>query len=355
MSSARRRGVLVLAMVWLAAADNLDCTGTGMSWYIDMVGETPCVTYQKLRRICNAEFAVGTMKVETPPDYCTDQVSDCCCNSVSFALSMLCLNCQQNISTGNGIDAGDGAYQLYLNGSTPSHCYNPVFRGLPTNIQTAVCNEKIKINDNIYSRDAWSSGAWYYVFSRDNMVENNAVNNNNSFTKCASTTVNASSSASGSSSTLATLSPSGTSQPSSTSSAGTSSSSSTLSKGAIAGIAIEDSEAEKFDSTRVTHPSSSAYLDGAGYTGKSWRDAGFSAVGGREAGPLPMKHRGGPENEAVALHPAEETRVLPGEPFLEEVDRELWQMVGERHTDAGPVGRSGSGRLPPAYRELIEQ
>ncbi|GAW04210.1 hypothetical protein LENED_005986 [Lentinula edodes] len=39
---------------------------------------------------------------------------------VAFGLSMLCLNCQQGIgSSGNGINAGLGEYQLYLQGSRP--------------------------------------------------------------------------------------------------------------------------------------------------------------------------------------------------------------------------------------------
>ncbi|KAJ7624845.1 hypothetical protein FB45DRAFT_751375 [Roridomyces roridus] len=151
----------LLIMVSLVAADNLDCTGIGMDWYITMVGETPCVTYQNLRRICDAEFAVGIMSVNTPPDYCADQVADCCCNSVSFGLSMLCLKCVLVSAFRNGIDARVGAYQTYLNGSSLSHCRNPVFQGLPTNIQTAVCNEKIKINNDLYSFDAWTNGAWY--------------------------------------------------------------------------------------------------------------------------------------------------------------------------------------------------
>ncbi|KAJ7103921.1 hypothetical protein C8R44DRAFT_858959 [Mycena epipterygia] len=154
----------LLAAGW-AAADNLACSGTGMDWYITMVGETPCQTYQKLRQICNAEFAVGVMNVNTPPDFCTDQVSSCCCNSIAFALSMLCLNCQQNIGTGTGFDAGAGAYQDYLNASdsgTGHSCASPHFQSLPTDIQTAVCNEKIKINDDIYS-NGWSDGSWFYM------------------------------------------------------------------------------------------------------------------------------------------------------------------------------------------------
>ncbi|KAJ6511661.1 hypothetical protein DFH09DRAFT_1333800 [Mycena vulgaris] len=141
-----------------AAADNLACAGTGMDWYINMVGETPCQTYQKLRQICNTNFAVGVMDVNTPPDACTDQVSTCCCNTIAFALSMLCLNCQQNIGNSTGFDAGTGAYQIYL-----QTCSNPQDKVLPKDIQTAVCDQKIKINDDIYGNGGW---AWTRRFCR---------------------------------------------------------------------------------------------------------------------------------------------------------------------------------------------
>ncbi|KAF8827259.1 hypothetical protein HHX47_DHR5000668 [Lentinula edodes] len=69
---------LLLLVALLAKADgDVACTGTGLNWYINMVGESP--------------YQVGTMNVNTPPDACDEQVADCCCNSVAFTLSMLCL------------------------------------------------------------------------------------------------------------------------------------------------------------------------------------------------------------------------------------------------------------------------
>ncbi|KAJ7736219.1 hypothetical protein DFH07DRAFT_108972 [Mycena maculata] len=200
MRPRRRRTVLILgAAASLAVADNTVCSGTGMDWYVDLVGETPCTTYQQLRQICNSQFTVGVMDPNTPPDFCTDQVSACCCNSIAFALSMLCLNCQQNIGNGTGYDAGTGAYQDYLNGTdsgTGTSCANPQWYQLPTDIQTAVCNEKIKIDDDIYT-NGWTDGAWFYIYTRDTILKDAIVANNNTFTKCASTTVNATSAASG--------------------------------------------------------------------------------------------------------------------------------------------------------------
>ncbi|KAJ7625824.1 hypothetical protein FB45DRAFT_750098 [Roridomyces roridus] len=185
-------------MALVGAADNTDCTGTGMRWYIDLVGETPCETYENLRQICDSQFTVDKLDVNTPPDYCDDQVSSCCCNTIAFSLSMLHMSqvCQQNISTTTGYDAGVGAYQLYLNGSATStrSCPNPLTRSLPTDIQSAVCNEKLKINDDIY-KISWDDGSCAYT--RDLIIKDNIAANNNSFTKCSTINVTSSTSASG--------------------------------------------------------------------------------------------------------------------------------------------------------------
>ncbi|KAJ3777353.1 hypothetical protein FB446DRAFT_169821 [Lentinula raphanica] len=182
----------------VAHADGIvDCFGTELDWYKTKVGETPCTTYERLRKICNSSFETGIMHTNAPPDTCMDEFGDCCCNSVAFALSMFCLayvaresvlrllmifnqslitSCQQ----GKGIDAGAGTYQLYLQGSRPSgHSCSPVvnrscvsfckqvvgmqsqtLHSLPTHIEDAVCDQGIKIIDDIYSRTFWANGAW---------------------------------------------------------------------------------------------------------------------------------------------------------------------------------------------------
>ncbi|KIK64696.1 hypothetical protein GYMLUDRAFT_399237 [Collybiopsis luxurians FD-317 M1] len=154
--------LLFSILITFSNADNLACSGTGLDWYTNLVGETPCTTYQKLRQICNPSFQVGVMNPNTPPDACNDQVADCCCNSVAFGLSMLCLNCQKGTgSQGIGYDAGKGAYQLYLQGSGSSQTCSPVTnQSLPSEIDTAVCNKGIKIIDDLYSRLYWSTGDW---------------------------------------------------------------------------------------------------------------------------------------------------------------------------------------------------
>jgi hypothetical protein len=76
---------------------------------------------------------------------------------------MLCLNCQQGVGTGingdNGIDAGIGAYQIYLSQATDTMCHPNTNQSFPADIQTAVCNKAIKIEDNLYSL-FWSDGPW---------------------------------------------------------------------------------------------------------------------------------------------------------------------------------------------------
>ncbi|KAJ7366245.1 hypothetical protein DFH08DRAFT_833785 [Mycena albidolilacea] len=144
--------------------DHTSCSGAQMDWYTGVVGETPCRTYERLRQICNAEYQVGQMNSSLPPDFCTDQKSACCCNSIAFTLSMLCLNCQAPIGTGSGYDAPAGTLQNYLNasidGTHKSHCYVPTYQNFTTDIQTAVCNQNMKILDDMYTV-AWRDGSWY--------------------------------------------------------------------------------------------------------------------------------------------------------------------------------------------------
>ncbi|KAJ7227739.1 hypothetical protein B0H12DRAFT_239227 [Mycena haematopus] len=91
--------------------------------------------------------------------------------------------------------------------------------------------------------------------------------------------------------------------------------------------------------------------------------SGSSGRGGRpQAGPLPRKRGGG--GSGGALPQGAQAPPVPGrrdsaEPFLEaeEGQDEGWVM-DERHRDGGPLsdvslGRSPSGRLPPAYGEQL--
>ncbi|KAF9463150.1 hypothetical protein BDZ94DRAFT_640164 [Collybia nuda] len=138
-------------------AGNTVCTSNHSDWYTSVIGETPCTTYERLRQICNSAYQVGTLTRNTPPDHCDDQVQDCCCNSISFALSMLCLACQDN--TADGFDAGVGAYQQYLLKDGNNTCGPRKDRNFTTTIQNAVCNSDIKIEDQLYNL-FWVDGQW---------------------------------------------------------------------------------------------------------------------------------------------------------------------------------------------------
>ncbi|KAH9924616.1 uncharacterized protein BXZ73DRAFT_79178 [Epithele typhae] len=124
-----------------AYAGNTTCASAQLDWYTSVVGETPCRTYERLRQICNIDYQVPDFRSSPPGDQCDDQVSACCCNTVAFQLSMLCMNCQYLTVAGN-IGTGIDAY-----------------------IQTAVCNLDIRLDDFVYG--GWDDGSWFYVFTKE--------------------------------------------------------------------------------------------------------------------------------------------------------------------------------------------
>ncbi|CAE6491017.1 unnamed protein product, partial [Rhizoctonia solani] len=139
---------------WVEAG-NTTCLTTSVDWFTQSVGETPCRVYEQLRQICNPKYEVGNMDWELPGDKC--DVGDCCCNTVAFALSMLCMNCQY----GREINAPDGTYPKYLN-----TCGQITNTTLPAAIQKAACSSGIKLPSYVY-RPSWqTSGAWYYEYTR---------------------------------------------------------------------------------------------------------------------------------------------------------------------------------------------
>ncbi|KAH9891987.1 hypothetical protein C8Q73DRAFT_99065 [Cubamyces lactineus] len=161
----------------LVYAGNTTCASGQLDWYTSVVGETPCATYQRLRQICNNDYQVQSFGPNPPGDHCDDQVGACCCNTVAFQLSMLCMNCQHDLQAGaaTGIDAGAGTYNTYL-----ASCGAGTNNALPSDIQQAVCNEDIRLDDYLYG--SWSDGSC--VWTRENAERQHAVNNNNTFTHC---------------------------------------------------------------------------------------------------------------------------------------------------------------------------
>ncbi|KIM77382.1 hypothetical protein PILCRDRAFT_618454 [Piloderma croceum F 1598] len=377
------------------AQGNTTCKNTSLDWYTSSVGETPCQTYQQLRQICNAAYTVGSLSPATPPDSCNDQVAGCCCNSVSFALSMLCLNCQQGVGSGvngdNGIDAGVGAYQDYLGSCSPN-----VNQSLPTDVQAAVCNDKIKIDNDLYTL-FWNTGAWFYIYTRETIQKDQQTFANNTFTHCASTTINStattSSGATSTSNSVAT----------STKSTGSSHASSSLSMASIAGIAVGGVIALllligiplRFLQKRRRRPSPdkiiSADMEQAAYQiepflGPPPGTAEAATASAASSHPYIEPLETGHSHSSQALLPANSSSQLSSRPekgrqpvilhpdattstghlppssvsqsttTAAPLDSSLAlssDALPERHSDGGPLlGRSPSGRLPPAYGEI---
>ncbi|KIM77383.1 hypothetical protein PILCRDRAFT_825342 [Piloderma croceum F 1598] len=203
-----------ITIIWLCswslavvnAQGNTSCQSgsTSLDWYTNSVGETPCQTYQRMRQICNSNYVVGSLSLTSAPDVCDDQVSGCCCNSISYALLMLCLNCQQDKGQGtSGFDGGPGLYEAYLDKCTP--VYNQT---LPGDIQWAVCNDKIKVFDDLYSL-FWTSGAC--VLTMETIQKDQQAFANNTFTHCTSTTIDNSTTSVSGSTTATSSSSTGTS------------------------------------------------------------------------------------------------------------------------------------------------
>ncbi|TFK81686.1 hypothetical protein K466DRAFT_531473, partial [Polyporus arcularius HHB13444] len=171
-----------VTFLWIPGvyAGNTTCASNQLDWYTSVVGETPCDTYQRLRRICNPDYEVPNFRPDTPGDQCDDQVSACCCNTVAFQLSMLCMNCQYDTVDGDissGIDAGVGTYSLYQ-----GKCGAGTDNSLPADVQRATCNENIRLDDFLYG--GWDDGSWFYIFTKQNASKDHAANNNDTFTHC---------------------------------------------------------------------------------------------------------------------------------------------------------------------------
>ncbi|KAK0504446.1 hypothetical protein EDD18DRAFT_1133803 [Armillaria luteobubalina] len=223
---------------YIFAQDHTQCADNGSDWYTNVVGETPCRTYERLRKICNSQYVLGTLSTKAPPDTCDDQVASCCCNSIAFGLSMLCVTCQHGRGNGSGIDADRGSYQSYLMHGSNSFCTPNTNRSFTNDIQTSVCNNELKIHDSFYDRVFWADGSWFYTWSREYMEMINAVDGNNSFTHCSSTTMNVTSTSSQFQSTpYLTLSATSSASLGPTST-GIGSPSKFLSGGAVAGIVV---------------------------------------------------------------------------------------------------------------------
>ncbi|KAH7910213.1 hypothetical protein BJ138DRAFT_1153380 [Hygrophoropsis aurantiaca] len=187
-------------------AGNTTCLSAQLDWYTDAVGESPCMTYQRLRQICDSDYQVPSFSATLPGDTCGGQNTDCCCNSVAWVLSMLCMNCQQDAdpsSIAPGIGAPNGTYSTYI-----GTCGQSVNYTLPSDIQADVCSENIKISTYIYTRVYWNTGAWYYNWTRTFAMEQISANGTTITGMCANEVPSFSATSTTSSSVATSASPS---------------------------------------------------------------------------------------------------------------------------------------------------
>ncbi|KAI0716640.1 hypothetical protein C8Q76DRAFT_413649 [Earliella scabrosa] len=182
-------GATLLPMSWALAVSTGQgrCLSTELDWYTSIVGETPCETYQRLRQVCHTSYQVFLLPSQVPADTCDDPVPGCCCNSIAFQLSMLCLNCQRTSvvnGTAGGISAPPGSLQKYL-----ASCPDGTGRSLPQDVQSAVCNEGLRIDDFLYDGSS-NDGSWVYSLVKDSMMLEQKVQKNSTFSRCSNTTSN---------------------------------------------------------------------------------------------------------------------------------------------------------------------
>ncbi|EPS94395.1 hypothetical protein FOMPIDRAFT_62406, partial [Fomitopsis schrenkii] len=173
--------LLCLLADHVSGAGNTTCAGSMLDWYTDVVGETPCMTYQRLRQICNSEYEVPSFRSSSPGDNCDDQVSACCCNSIAWALSSLCQNCQWDVDSGspNGLDAL--LWRWHQSNVCSSHMAHGALvlisrTSLPADIEEAVCNLGIKLENFLYSL-FWNTGSCTYT--RETAETDHAANGSN--------------------------------------------------------------------------------------------------------------------------------------------------------------------------------
>ncbi|OBZ79974.1 hypothetical protein A0H81_01435 [Grifola frondosa] len=175
---------------WTTGTGNTTCASTQLDWYVSIAGESPCITYQRLRQICNRDYEVPTMRLTPPGTIAT----------ISRRIAVA-TRCQLDTQSGDagGIDAGAGAYQSYLAQGGGTMCAPNTNHSLQTNIQSAVCNENIHLANFLYGL-FWGAGSWFYVYSKETAERDQAASNNLTFANCPNQNLTSSSSSTTSSS-----------------------------------------------------------------------------------------------------------------------------------------------------------
>ncbi|KAJ1302832.1 hypothetical protein OPQ81_003136 [Rhizoctonia solani] len=359
---------LVASIAGIAQAGNTTCKTTSLDWYTQSTGETPCRTYERLRQVCSADYQVGSFRSTTPGDNCGGQPATCCCNSVSWALSMLCMNCQYGVGSSvngdTGFDAGAGAYGIYL-----SNCGKPTNKSLPDNVQTAVCRQDIKLPSFLYNL-FWVDGAWFYEYSKGTAQLDMSSGNNNTGL-CPTSSSSAVPTATG----TGTLSP--TSQPSSSSQSNTPVGA--IAGGVVGGVVllaaavflgffISRRRKDKRGVIDLTEENKSPsatfepYNLPPGAIAQPVAITPYQAPSSSElsssAGSPPPTQAFAPRHNKpglIAPSPPNRAEIYQSQPLLP-TDATSSSGMSDRHEDSDVLsstfglGRSASGRLPPAYQ-----
>ncbi|KZW01419.1 hypothetical protein EXIGLDRAFT_760910 [Exidia glandulosa HHB12029] len=124
-------------------------------------GLNPCEVYQRLRQLCDSEYEVPALSLDgpnRPTDRCSDG-SPCCCNSVAFQLSMLCLSCQRGTdgTKAQGTGAVSGSYQSYISSCPPDS------DSVTSSVQAQICNStpRLDVPSYLYRyRQEDTTGGW---------------------------------------------------------------------------------------------------------------------------------------------------------------------------------------------------
>ncbi|KAI0734895.1 hypothetical protein C8Q72DRAFT_330875 [Fomitopsis betulina] len=188
---------LLLPLLPVTASPLSSCYGnsTTLDWYIDAVGETPCMTYQKLRQICNSNYQTPSWAIDATTDQCDDPLNICCCNSISWSIRMLCINCQwDEFGTSDpGHSAGAGDFYTYRWSSgvvnEGNYCGDGWNQTLPESVQLAVCQKGIRLENFLYSI-FWPDGSWNFP-DFEQQAQQILVSQPQSLSYCANTTQNA--------------------------------------------------------------------------------------------------------------------------------------------------------------------
>ncbi|CAE6469917.1 unnamed protein product [Rhizoctonia solani] len=359
--------LFVASIAGVAQAGNTTCKTTSLDWFTQSTGETPCRTYERLRQICSADYQVGNFRSTTPGDNCGGQPATCCCNSVAWALSMLCMNCQYGVGSSlngdSGFDAGAGAYGIYLAG-----CGKPTNKTLPTDVQTAVCRQDIKIPAMLYNL-FWTTGDWYYEYTKGSAQLDISSGKNDSGI-CPKSSA---------SSTVSTAISTGTASASEPTSSASSTPVGAIAGGVVGGVVLlaaavllgffisrrRKDKGGVIDLTEENKPPSvtlEPYNISPGNTAQPVAitpyavpsSSGWTSTAGS---PPPSQTSVSHHNKPgfIAPSPPNRAEIYQAQPLLS-TEAGSSSHLTERHEDsevlsgAFGLGRSTSGRLPPAYR-----